>query len=364
MINNNIKKCLHFDVSLDGLASLLLKIQKNKDRTLPDQHKRKSSKKVGAWFLSGVDVGLAWLGRYAMVSGSLSLLPFLSNPFILIISMLSAIFPALIVAGLDTRASKKVLGITLLKPNEKEKRLKQRISLTQKLYNALYYQMNTRSMPVEAISYFQKIVAKNNALITCEYEQLYVAKPERKLHKSGRWGFLAINSLVQFAGGLILGKYLIGIVGLAFLPPPISISIAAIGGVFALSAFIIFKRRSVFAIFNSFLGKANPLSKKMTDYIYADNGINQMEKTLAKIKRKHKKQSYIYVKNKLISFRNTINKKDGVPSQLSHINLQTKNIGSTHFAYLNNNKFNISNKKTINDVENEHPLINLTRTRI
>src|SRR3990167_7098483 len=108
-------------LSLANMEYLLFHLQANQKKVDKVKVKPAVKYKIGAWLLTGFDMMLGGLGGYITANSLLSLLYFLPNPVLFVVSLVTAIFPALVIAGLNTGDSKRVFDLKLFPGNVQEK---------------------------------------------------------------------------------------------------------------------------------------------------------------------------------------------------------------------------------------------------
>ena len=345
MKTKRLEDQLSGNMSIHHLKSVYRRLQDKEEGSI--HNNSPGVRKVLAWLVTGFNASLTWLGCYAFMCNVIALIPFCSNPVIILVSAILAFFQGLLMAGLDMGDVKKAIKLNLFRQNQENNDLLQRIKLSQKLYPLIAIKINDASLSKEAINYLYRLVKINNTLIKRDYQKIYPNKKERIATRIARWTFLLLNSLLHFSSGFMVVKGLLCLVGLAMLPNPIFLGVAALGGALAFTSFILLKTPTVFRIFNALLGKVNPLPKKDIEFIFGKYGVGKYENTLKKALNAFARSKTISDKSTLITIKNASSQH----TKRKKLNFITYSSRAIYEPWTTNNKFNFFIKNIKNDIK-------------
>lgn len=280
------------DLTIVGLQSLY--DQKYLTTSRLDEKQSESLRaKIGAWLLTIYDIGVSWIGGYVLSASLLSWVPALLHPAFLIACIITGLFQAALSLGSNIGDAQSSLGVWLFPEDKEVQDFKKRLEITKAAYDDLTDQLKSKKFSQAQLRVLLKLVHKNNEEIKALYSKIQARQNETVKYKIAKYVVLGLSSALHFGGGFILGKGLLGLIGLVFVPTPVTIAIGVLAGGLALTSFLVLKRHIIIGNFNRLLGRPGPLVGEMSRFIIARDGLNKLEASIYNAIYKNR-QSAIY----------------------------------------------------------------------
>lgn len=248
--------------------------------------------KMSAWLLTIYDIGVSWIGGYVLSASLLSWVPALLHPVFLIACIITGLFQAALSLGSNIGDAQSSLGVWLFPEDKEVQDFKKRLEITKAAYEDLTDQIKRKKFSQAQLHALLKLVQKNNEEIKVLYNKIQGRQKVTVKYKIAKYVVLGLSSALHFGGGFMLGKGVLGLIGLAFVPTPVTIAIGVVAGVLALTSFLVLKRHIIVGNLNRLLRKSMPLSDNMKKFIFSRFGINQFEHFLYNKVKNHAKTTY------------------------------------------------------------------------